>query len=108
MDNDPQPSARRPARLTHRNKKPRSLAGERGQPHRDQAMSASSKTPAKKAPKGRGGKREGAGRKAAHGEAGVTSGITMPPAYWAMLDAQCGTVGRSGWIMGLILKEDIR
>lgn len=72
-------------------------------------MSASSKTPITKAAKGRGGKREGAGRPAAHGQAGVTSGITLPPDAWAMLDAQCaGKATRSAWILGLILKEDIR
>lgn len=72
-------------------------------------MSASSETPSKKDPKGRGGKREGAGRKPAHGQAGVTSGITLPPDAWVMLDAQCaGKATRSAWILGLIEREEIR
>lgn len=56
-------------------------------------------------PKGRGGKREGAGRKAKHGIAVVTSSISMIPEAWRMLDAQRGEVSQGEWIFGLILKE---
>lgn len=59
-------------------------------------------------PKGRGGKREGAGRKAKHGVAVVTSSISMTPEAWGMLDAQRGAVSQGEWIFGLILKEDTK
>lgn len=72
-------------------------------------MSASSNTPAKKAPRGRGGKRERAGRKAEHGEPVVTCSVSLPPFGWAMIDEQrAGKVSRGAWILGLALKEDIR
>lgn len=66
------------------------------------------KEPTKKPQKGQGGKRENAGRKPAYGERGITSSITMPQAAWDMLDALCGPLGRSGWIIQQILKADIK
>ncbi len=57
-------------------------------------------------PKGRGGKRDGAGRKRAREEAVTTSSISLTPSGWDMLDAQRGQASRSEWIFGLILKED--
>ncbi len=61
----------------------------------------------KKTAKGRGGKRPGAGRKAKHGVAVVTSSISMIPEAWSMLDAQRGAVSQGEWIFGLILKADL-
>ena len=62
---------------------------------------------AKKTIKGRGGKRPGAGRKAKHGVAVVTSSISMIPEAWDLLDAQREAVSQGEWIFSLILKSEI-
>ncbi len=57
--------------------------------------------------KGRGGKREGAGRKLAHESKVITSSISLPPEAWDRLDARRGRLSRSGWVFGQVLKGDL-
>ncbi len=46
-------------------------------------------------PKGRGGKREGAGRKPTHGVKMDTRSVTLPPDMWGMIDSCAKSMGVS-------------
>ena len=59
-------------------------------------------------PDNKGGRRAGAGRKPLHGVRMKTVCVQLPPEGIKLLDAQRGKVSRGEWVLGLLLKEDIR
>lgn len=69
---------------------------------------ATSKATSKDKPKGRGGKREGAGRPRKYDEPVETRAINLPPTAWARVDALRGSLSESDWFFGQILHADLR